>query len=163
MAASGVMEIFLTKLTNDTHSFEIVRDDGSRERLELETKSYLTHDLLHYAIEGSAGIVSGVWGTIAGGTTLAELNNREMVHERSTDIGVVEMLAGALTPLTKGERIDEERVQYLQNYVRESGTTPPPWFTYQLIVDVEERMRRLLGQWRATPFREPMNLSWPPR
>lgn len=49
------MRIAFTKLTQDRHRLEIRREDGSTESVELETRSYLLHDLGHYAVEAEAG------------------------------------------------------------------------------------------------------------
>ena len=50
------MLIRLTRLTNERHRLEVVRDDGTREARELETRSALPHDLVHYAVETEAGL-----------------------------------------------------------------------------------------------------------
>ena len=40
------------------------------------------------------------------------------------------------------------------------GKAEPPWLTEDLVVAVTDRMRRLMGQWRATPRGEEMVLIW---
>lgn len=40
-----------------------------------ETRSYLVHDLLHYAVESEAGLSGGFWGNLARGKTLADMND----------------------------------------------------------------------------------------
>ena len=35
-----------------------------------------------------------------------------------------------------------------------------PRFTLELVTEVHERMRRLVGQWKATPYGSTMELSW---
>ena len=37
---------------------------------------------------------------------------------------------------------------------------PPSWFTAQLVARVHERMRQLLGRWKATPYGTSMELVW---
>jgi hypothetical protein len=70
------MRILLTKLNDASHRFEIVRADGSGERAELETRSTLLHDLVHYAVEAQAGLTSAFFGRLASGDALAELADR---------------------------------------------------------------------------------------
>ena len=41
------------------------------------------------------------------------------------------------------------------------GATMPDWLTEPFVVAVQERMRRLQGHWRATPFGGVMELPWP--
>jgi hypothetical protein len=43
------MRGIFSKLSDDQHRLEIVRTDGQREQMSCETRSYLVHDLLHYA------------------------------------------------------------------------------------------------------------------
>src|SRR5262245_202208 len=67
------MQIRLTRLTNERHRFEIERDDGTREAHELETRSALLHDLVHYAVESEAGLVASFYGLLASGKTYESL------------------------------------------------------------------------------------------
>ena len=60
-----------------SHRLEVFRDDGSCECVELETRSLLLHDLVHYAIEAQAEIRTGFYGLLASGTTLAALGDRD--------------------------------------------------------------------------------------
>lgn len=72
------MRTLLHKLSDDRHGLEIVRPDGSSERAECETRSYLQHDHLHYALEREAGLAGGFWGDLARGETLAAMNDRAL-------------------------------------------------------------------------------------
>jgi hypothetical protein len=75
------MRIRLRKLSEERHELAISRDGASWETAECETRSYLTHDLLHYAVEAEAGVQSGFWGRLASGATLAEMNDRARAME----------------------------------------------------------------------------------
>ena len=67
------MLIRLTRLTNERHRFEIVRDDGTRESHELETRSTMLHDLAHYAVETEAGLGDSFYGRLAQGVAYEDL------------------------------------------------------------------------------------------
>ena len=67
------MLIRLTRLTNDRHRLEFVRDDGTREARELQTRSALLHVLVHYAVETEAGLEASFYGQIAAGKTYESL------------------------------------------------------------------------------------------
>jgi hypothetical protein len=41
------------------------------------------------------------------------------------------------------------------------GDEPPAWLTADLIVRVRERLRRVQGEWRATPFHQTLTLEFP--
>ncbi len=46
----------------------VTTDDG---RIELDTRSFLHHDLVHLAVEGELGLDGGFWGNVAAGSSLA--------------------------------------------------------------------------------------------
>lgn len=157
------LRILLHKLTDERHALEIVRDDGRSERIECETRSYLEHDLLHYAVEAGAGLDAGFWGSLAGGRTLGEMNDRSRPEPAyaGPDGMVIERVVGALSSVTKG-RTPEALVSGLAHYAESLGQPWPTWLTVPFVEAVQERMRRLVGRWRATPFGRTMDLSWPP-
>jgi hypothetical protein len=155
------MEILLTRLTDDRHRMEIARADGSREAVTLETRSYLLHDLLHLAIEAEARLTTGFWGCLAAGKTLADMNDRTgaAMKEHAAEIATVEQVVGALTGAAKGAPAGAV-LAGLQRWVEAQGRPAPLWLDEPFIVRVQERMRRLLGQWRATRHGETMSLRW---
>ena len=53
---------------------------------------------------------------------------------------------------------DPRVTEYLDIYEERA----PRWFTPALIAAVRERMRQLMGRWKATPFGETMALTFPP-
>jgi hypothetical protein len=44
---------------------------------------------------------------------------------------------------------------------RSLGHEPPAWLSGDLIARVRERLRRVQGQWRATPFHQALVLEFP--
>lgn len=155
------MRILFHKLNDDRHALEIIRDDGRSERVDCDTRSYLQHDFLHYAAEAEAGLDGGFWGSLARGTTLAAMNDRTAPAYPTAEGMVIEQVVGVLSSLTKG-RTPPELVVGIERYAAALGQTPPPWLTLPFVEAVQARMRRLLGHWRATPFRQTMELRWPP-
>jgi hypothetical protein len=155
------MEILLTKVTDERHRLEIVRDDGSREAATLETRSYLLHDLLHLAVEAEAGLTTGFWGCLAGGKTLADMNDRSGVamKEYAAEMATVEQAVGVLTGAAKGAPAGDV-LAGLRRWVEAQGRSPPPWLDEPFIVRVQERMRGLLGHWRATRHGQTMSVRW---
>ncbi len=53
---SEVLTLRFTKLSDERHRFEYRRPDGTGEAIEMETRSLLRHDLLHFALEREAGL-----------------------------------------------------------------------------------------------------------
>jgi len=48
----------------------------------------------------------------------------------------------------------------MRRYAASLGASMPDWLTEPLVEGVNQRMRALLGQWRATPRGGEMVLSW---
>ena len=156
------MRIRFHKVSSERHRLEIIRDDGAREEVDCETRSYLQHDLLHYAVEAEAGLPTGVWGNLAQGRTLSDLNDRtgRVTHPQTPDLLVIEQIVGVLSGATKG-RTPEQLVTGIQSYAAALGAPLPAWLTTPFVAAVQERMRQLMGRWKATAFGGAMELRWP--
>jgi hypothetical protein len=154
------MRILFRKLSDARHVLELVRDDGRREQVDCESRSYLTHDLLHYAIEGEAGLQNGFWGRLAAGKTLVEMNDRVSMSIGDPEMATVELIVGVLSGAVKGIS-SADLVGGLRNVADATATQIPAWLTEPFVDAVRERMRRLLGQWTATPYRSALELGWP--
>jgi hypothetical protein len=152
------MQIVFRKLTDERHELCVSRGTGSWEAVLCETRSYITHDLLHYAVESEAGLQSGFWGRLAAGATLAEMNDR--TRPMGDEIAAIERVVGALTPTVKG-RSAAKVTCAVNEFASSSGITLPPWFDESFVVAVNERMRQLLGRWKATPRGSALELAWP--
>jgi hypothetical protein len=145
------MRIGFRKLTDERHVLSIRRDDGTSESVELETRSFLLHDLVHYAVEAEACIEDGFWGLLASGTTLGELKERAMGTALSPGLTRAESLVGPMQSVWNG-RLSPAL------YVEQAGGAIDGAF----IERVRERLRALTGHWRGTPFRTEMEIEWPP-
>lgn len=164
------MLIRLTRLANDRHRFEVVRDDGSHEAHELETHSTLLHDLVHYAVETEAGLTASFYGLLASGTAYDALTAEPSVGgmaamQADSEAMQTEAVVVRIQGVQKNDAwsgTDPERfAQSLAAGFRSLGREPPAWLTGDFIVRVRERLRRVLGQWRATPFHQTLELTFP--
>jgi hypothetical protein len=162
ICALAAVRILLHKTSDERHVLEIVRPDGRREREVCETRSLLVHDLLHYAVESEARLAGGFWGNLGRGKTLTDMNDRtgRAMADAGAEMTVIERLVGALSGAVKG-RSAEEMVTALARYAEALGTTNPDWLTEPFVLAVQERMKKLLGQWKATPYGGTMDLEWP--
>jgi len=156
------MQIVFRKISDERHTLEIVREDGRREEVDCETRSLLVHDLLHLAVESEAKVTVGFWGNLAKGRTLADMNDRtgKAMAAEAPEMAVIERLVGSLSGAVKG-RTAAEMVAALHKHASALGSTNPDWLTEELVTLVQERMRKLLGHWKATPFGGSMELHWP--
>lgn len=138
------MEIRLTRLTDARHRLEVLRPDGTRDAVELETRSLLLHDLVHLAVESELGTDRGFWGLVAAGAPLSEVRDTAPDGELMR----IEQRVGPMQAVWKGT-LDAGR------YAAMTGVD------LGFVGRVQERLRRLTGHWRATGFRATMTVSWP--
>jgi hypothetical protein len=155
------MLIRFTRLTNDRHRFEIVRDDGSGEAHDLETRSTMLHDLVHFAVETEAGLKNSFYGRLAQGLAFEDLTEKPGRPEAMQTEAVVARIQGSLKDGAAAETDPAELAREIVAGFESVGAQPPDWVTPEFIVGVRERLRRLQGQWRATPFHEAMALDFP--
>lgn len=162
------MLIRFTRLSNDRHRFEVVRDDGTRESHELETRSSLLHDLTHYAVEVEAGLKESFYGRLAQGIAYDELTATppKTPEALQTERVVVQVqnpskLDAAAAAAPKAD-VEAEAQRIVASFAA-TESQPPGWLTVELISRVRERLRRVQGRWRATPFHQTMELEFPPR
>jgi hypothetical protein len=150
-----------TRTSRTHHSFEYCRADGSGETIEIETHSFLFHDLLHYAVEGEAGLRGSFYGilykiggyeelTVGGGAALGG------------EIAITERVVGALTGALQDNELDADAfVARVNEHLDLFEERAPRWLTPAFIAAVRERMRQLTGRWEATPFGETLELAFP--
>jgi hypothetical protein len=146
------MRALFTKLSDEKHALEIVRDDGTRERGELESRSFLVHDLAHFVVEKEAHLAGGFWGLLANGTTFGALTPEALkTNPAGEELMHAESLAAPFQTLWGARdtsRFEERRASYA------SQTSA------QFCEACLERMRRVWGQWRATKYGDTMELTW---
>jgi hypothetical protein len=157
---SALLTLRFTKLSPDRHRFEYRRADGTGEAIEMETRSFLTHDLVHYAVESEAGLRGSFYGILArigGYEELSVAGGAALGGEIAITERIVGMLQGAL-----GEADFDEAAFQTQaaEYLALFDGRAPRWFTVGFVAAVRERMRQLLGRWNATAFGETMELEF---
>jgi hypothetical protein len=142
------MRIAFTKISDQRHAVKITRTDGSAESIELESRSFLRHDLAHFAIETELPIRKGYWGCVAAGASLAGAG---VTGEESQ---LAESLAGPIQTLFRTEAGPDAYRELIRKFAP-TGTDPT------LAARVHECIRQLRGHWRATPYGGEMKLEWP--
>lgn len=154
------MKVRFIRATDREHLLEVARRDGSVERATCETRSFLVHDLLHLAVESEAMTQAGVWGLLARGMSLTELNDRTRPPDRAAaELMEIEKVVGYCTSLTKG-RSPAEVMAGVRQLRDTGGYAPPAWLDEAFLERVKERMRKLLGHWKATKHGEAMEVDW---
>lgn len=146
------MKILLRRLDNDRHRLVVERADGSRLERELETRSVLLHDLVHLAVEAQADLTDGFWGMLADGADFDELMAGAGAPNGETTLA--ESLVGPMQSVWNGHLDPDGYVELVRHRA--------PFVDRAFVDAVLDRIRRLWGQWKATPFHETMTLTWPP-
>lgn len=142
------MRIVFTKLSDESHRVTVARCDGTEESVEVESRSFLRHDLAHYAIELELPIHRGFWGCVAAGASLSG----QGVTGR--DAQLAESLAGPIQTLFRTDAGPDAYAQALGGLLPAGGHRDLP-------ARVHERIRQLRGYWKATPYGGRMELGWP--
>ena len=158
---SVALTLGFTRISPTRHRFEYRRADGTGEAIEMETASFLVHDLLHFAVESEArlrGSFYGLLGRIGGYEELAVAGGAALGGE----IAITERVVGALTGALRDDGLDADAfVIQVAEYLDLFDERAPRWFTPAFIAAARERMRQLMGRWKATPFGETMELEFP--
>lgn len=152
------MRIELRKLTNDMHELRCLRDDGSVEVAQLETRSLLVHDLTHLAFEQQAGLQKSFWGSVASGKTFNDL--RETFTEPTDQLKLTETLIGPLQAVMQGKVSAEQYLMVLEQLFSAQKLVVPVWLTVDLVQSAKQYFHHLYGEWNALPFGEVMVIDW---
>jgi hypothetical protein len=137
------VRIEFTGLTPKTHRFAVLRDDGSVDAVQLETRSLLVHDLTHYAVEKVLGMQDAFYGRLARGVTLAQLSDTSAPWPEGSELALAETIVGPMQSFLGG-RLARERL--------------PEW---RFIDAVSREFRSAFGKWNGTAWGSPCRLVWP--
>lgn len=153
-----------TKLSDQRHSLAYVRSDGTGETSELETRSFLVHDFVHYAVETEAGLKHSFYGLLDAGHNYSELNAKDEAQGATVirdEVGMTEGVVGPLqTLLTKGADPETFLELFAMN-LEAQGQSLPPYLDTAFVARVAERFRRLQGAWKATRYGGTLELRFP--
>jgi hypothetical protein len=144
-----VLTILLHKRSAERHGLSLRVDGGPVETVELETRSFLVHDLVHWCVEAELEIDEGFWGLLSRGVPLAALNDREMPPATFATLSRVEGLVGPLQSFLQGRVPREQLLEALPSVLSSN------------LLGVETRYRAVRGAWKATPFGAALKLTWP--
>jgi hypothetical protein len=158
---SETLTLRFTRLSATHHQFEYRRPDGSGEAIEVETRSLLPHDLVHYAIESEASLRGSFYGLLAKVGGYQELTVKGGAA-LGGEVAITERVVGALQGALKTNDFDGEAfASAMAEYLELHDERPPRWLTPEFVKRVRERLRQLNGRWKATPFGETMELTFP--
>lgn len=143
------MTVGFVKISDRRHLVEVRRQDGTSEHVELDSRSFLRHDLAHYAVEAELRLAAGVWGSVAAGASF------DGVGIDGADVELAERLAGPIQTLIRvGPEPDQIHAVLIAVLTTKVST--------DVAASLHRRIRALMGAWAATPYGDVMTLTWPP-
>jgi hypothetical protein len=126
----------------------VERADGTIESVELDSRSFLRHDLAHFAVEFELGLSEGVWGSVARGGTLSGGGLD------GDDMALAETVSGPMQIMMRTSAAATEIYDVLCRVAPGNGSM-------DLAERLHARLRALAGHWAATPYGGEMELMWP--
>jgi hypothetical protein len=159
----SMLTVRLTKLSNKHHRFAYQRSDGSGQHLDLETRNFLLHDLIHFAVESEGRFKNSFYALLARGETYESLGDADMTdasHPGGDEILMTERIVGAFTGLAKGLATPAQVLDGIRNLLEAHEEPMPAWLTLDFAEHVAERLRQLQGRWKATPFGATLELQF---
>ena len=143
------MLVRFRKRTPDRHVFEIVRDDGSVSAIELDTRTFLRHDLMHYVLERRAGLASSLYGTLGSGAEPAKLRMQPGAVSAPDELHATEILVGMLQGAVAKDADAAAFVPLAREYLELQGRPMPAFLTPDFVRGVLADYRRLYAQWQS--------------
>jgi hypothetical protein len=145
------MRVRFTKLSPDRHAFEIVRDDGSTSRTELETRSFLRHDLMHWALERRARLLDSLYGTLGKGVDPGSMRAADPPADELTadQLPRTEVLVGMLQGAAQRGVDPVAFVPFASEHLRQVGQPVPAFLTADFVRQVLGDYERLHRQWQS--------------
>ena len=110
-----MLQTLLTRVSSTHHRFQYVRENGTGESVELETKTYLKHDVTHFVLESGAGLTDGFFGLLAQGRTLKELADISETNFPTKEALNVERVVGPLSGFLESDQDPEDLIDGLEN------------------------------------------------
>lgn len=142
------MRIVFSKISDERHAVTVTRADGTTETVAVESRSFLRHDLAHFAIELELPIRKGYWGCVASGAALGGDG------VAGSDAQLAESLAGPIQTLFRVDAGLEAYQALLEEHASRNGD-------HHIATRVYQRVRQLRGHWKSTPYGGQMELVWP--
>ncbi|HEX5053893.1 MAG TPA: hypothetical protein VFZ65_19095, partial [Planctomycetota bacterium] len=127
---------------------------------ELETRSCLLHDLVHFAVETEAALGNSFYGRLAHGVAYAALAHEHVIAGAADELAATERVVGPLQGAWRRGLDPAAFVARLRAYQVSVGEPCPAWLDEDLVARVGQRLRQLEGQWRATRFGAAMELRF---
>jgi SAM-dependent methyltransferase len=162
-AAEGpTMEISLERLSPEEHRLALRRASGPEERVTLNTRSFLLHDLVHYSVEAEADLREAFWGSLAAGRSLEELGvQARQAWPEGSELAWAEGVVGPLQGALRRGQPAEELYRELERRAEDAGEVLPPFLDRPMLERAAQRCQQLLDRWSRLGIGGFIRLPWP--
>ena len=144
------MKIVLKKKTSFQAEYTITRADKTAELITLDTKTYLLHDICHYAVEKILNYQNGFWGMLAQGYTFSELFGKN--NPMTSGLRFIEQIVGLVQSVYSGHIPIKDYNQYISHL---NFTI----YENDLISCLSE-VNTILNAWEVLPIGEQLTLEF---
>lgn len=139
------MVIRLHKISPHRHVLEVVGEGGSKR--ELDTRSFLRHDLMHWCIENRGGVDQALYGAMKRGEPLGAMSMSPGDATAGAALHGIEMLVGMMQGAELRNADPDEFVVTAREWFALQGQPAPPFLDAAFVRSVLADYRRLHGQW----------------
>ena len=144
------MKIEIKKATNHRCEYTITRDDKSVERITLDTKTYLVHDICHYAVEKNLKYSKGFWGMLSDGYSFSELFGKK--NPNTTELRFIEQIVGPVQSVFLGNIPKQD----FDLFVKHLDLTLTEDILHACLTEIET----ILKQWEQLSIGQRLTLEW---
>lgn len=144
------MKIEIKKTTNYQCEYTILRDNDCVEIVALETKTYLVHDICHYAVEKNLQYSKGFWGLLSSGHSFNELFGKE--NPLTRELRFIEQIVGPVQSIYYGHMRKED----FEQFVKHLNFKVPKTVLQASLNEV----RIIMNNWEKLSWGETMRLEW---
>ena len=127
------MRISLTRISPTHHTFAYVRDDGTGESIDMDTKTFLVHDLIHFAVETEANLKDSFYGLLNTSGSYASLSGEGLKTAEGTEVLHTERVVGVLTGIAKGDVTPQQAFGAIENLYNAHKEPIPEWVSIDFI------------------------------
>jgi hypothetical protein len=144
------MNIQVKKLTAYQCEYMITRENNSVERITLETKTYLLHDICHYVVEKNLGYSKGFWGMLSQGYSFGELLGKN--NPLTTELRFIEQVVGPVQATFMGHIPQQD----FNLFVKHIDVT----LTESILTTCLTEIKNILNTWEQLLVGQYITLEW---
>jgi hypothetical protein len=146
------MKIGIKRASAYQCEYTVTRDDGSVEVISLDTKTYLIHDVCHFAVEKHLAYANGFWGMLSQGFSFGELFGKDNMQAK--ELRLIEEVVGPVQSVYWGHIRKED----FQQFIEHTGFDVPEGVLDACLGEIEG----ILRMWEPLSVGESLALEWVP-